>query len=151
MQENLKFRVFLKGHADRAELDRQFKMLHEELFEGYDCCSCNNCCRDYNICFNDEDEKRIADFLEMDKKTFHDKYLHKNDGEYVLESPCMFLEADGRCRIQDIKPEECVNFPYTNMPDRLGSLYSIMDFTQSCPIVFEIVQRLKKIYNFKHR
>jgi len=151
MQENLKFIVFLIGHADSDELDMQTKMLHEELFKGYDCCSCNNCCRDYNICFNDDDVKRIAGFLEMDKKAFRDKYLHKNDGEHIIEPPCIFLEADGRCRIQEIKPEECVNFPYTDMPHRLGSLYSIMDFTQSCPVVFEIVQRLKKIYGFKDR
>ena len=35
--ENLEFRIFLKGHADEKELDKQFKRLHDELFSTYDC------------------------------------------------------------------------------------------------------------------
>ena len=36
--ENLRFRTFLKIHADPDELNRQFLELHKELFTGYDCC-----------------------------------------------------------------------------------------------------------------
>ena len=33
--ENLRFRTFLKKHADPDELDRQFLALHKELFAGF--------------------------------------------------------------------------------------------------------------------
>ena len=45
--ENLEFRIFLKGHADEKELDEQFKRLHDELFSNYDCSRCRNCCKMY--------------------------------------------------------------------------------------------------------
>ena len=43
--KNLRLRTFLKIHADPDELNRQFLELHKELFTGYDCCKCGNCCR----------------------------------------------------------------------------------------------------------
>ena len=45
--ENNKFRTFLKCHAQEQELDQQFQQLHRELFAGYDCNSCRNCCKLY--------------------------------------------------------------------------------------------------------
>ena len=47
MNENLAFRTFLKCNADEETLDKQFKELHEELFEQYDCSRCRNCCKMY--------------------------------------------------------------------------------------------------------
>ena len=57
-RENLRFRSFLKGHADDEELDRQFFALHNELFEGYDCSQCANCYRAYSTVLG-EDEINI--------------------------------------------------------------------------------------------
>ena len=105
--ENLRFRIFLKNHADPDELDRQFLALHKELFAGYDCCRCGNCCR--------------------------------------------FLNDDGKCRLQECKPEECKGFPYTDQPHRLESLYSILSAAEVCPVVFEIIERLKELYHFRTR
>lgn len=34
-------------HADEEEIDEQFLKLHNELFEGYDCNYCGNCCKKY--------------------------------------------------------------------------------------------------------
>ena len=53
--ENLRFRTFLKNHADPDELDRQFLALHKELFAGYDCCRCGNCCRAYSTTLTEEE------------------------------------------------------------------------------------------------
>lgn len=149
--ENLNFRSFLKGRVDSDELDRQFLKLHNELFIGYDCCSCTNCCKAYNICFNDEDILRAAEYLNMGEQEFRSRYLIESEDGYIIEPPCTFLEEDGRCLIQSCKPYECVGFPYTDKPKRLSCLFSVMDFAGCCPIVFEIVQNLKKIYHFKSR
>ncbi len=47
------------------------------------------------------------------------------------------------------KPEDCKNYPYTNQPERLWSLYSVLDAVAVCPIAFEIYERLKGEYGFR--
>ena len=146
--ENFKFRRFLKNRADPEELDRHFAALHKELFAGYDCCQCHNCCELYSVELTDVDAKRIAGFLGLGKEVFLQKYA--GDGD-AIKPPCPFLESDGKCQIQPCKPEECRGYPYTNQPDRIGSLCGVMEFAEVCPVVFEIVQRLKGIYGFRSR
>ncbi len=41
-EENLKFRRYLKNHADEEELDNDFKELHKKYFKIYDCTKCRN-------------------------------------------------------------------------------------------------------------
>jgi Fe-S-cluster containining protein len=86
-----------------------------------------------------------AGLLNIDQEKLIETYLVEGDENYVIEPPCSFLEEDGKCRIQQAKPIECAEFPYTNKPERLFSLLGVMEFAQSCPIVFEVVQRLKDI------
>lgn len=38
--ENIRFRSYLKSHAEEEELDEQFSRLHNELFAEYDCSIC---------------------------------------------------------------------------------------------------------------
>ena len=61
--ENLRFRTFLKIHADEDELDRQFLELHRELFAAFDCCKCANCCRKSTTPLRDEEITSISAFL----------------------------------------------------------------------------------------
>jgi len=151
--ENIRFRTFLKNRADPDELDRQFAKLHNELFSGYDCCACHNCCREYDVVFSDKAAERIAGFLNQGKEAFIHEYLRENEdkdeGEYKAKPPCPFLERDGKCRIQSCKPENCAGYPFTDQPERLWSLYSVMSAAEVCPVVFEIVQRLKGLYGFR--
>ena len=72
---NIEFRTFLKSHADYDELDTQFMSLHTELFAGYDCCKCANCCRAYSTLLDEAEAERIAVFLGMTERDFHVKYL----------------------------------------------------------------------------
>jgi Fe-S-cluster containining protein len=74
------------------------------------------------------------------------------DGGYeIKEKPCCFLTGDGQCRIQECRPNSCRDFPYTNQPERLFSLLGILGHAEVCPVVFEILERLKKIYHFRNR
>jgi len=150
--QNIKFRTFLKNHADSDELDEQFLQLHNELFAGYDCCKCSNCCKDYVISMDENDIAAISNFLGMTEKGFIEKYLTEIVEGYVTkDKPCCFLGGDGKCQIQECKPAECRDFPYTDKSDRLFSLLGVMEFAEICPVVFEIVERLKKIYRFRNR
>ena len=155
-EQNYKFRSFLKNHAGEDELDAQFLELHKELFAGYDCCKCTNCCKTYGIVLGNDEVKRIAAFLGMDKSDFIADYLADaepdDESPYkIKESPCTFLCDDGRCRIQDCKPDVCAGFPFTDQPERLFSMFSVIGHAEICPVVFELLERLKEMYRFRNR
>ena len=79
--ENYKFRSYLKGHADEAELDKQFLRLHKELFADYDCSKCRNCCKMYKGSIPEEDVERDAKYLGITPEQFIDFFLEKQEGE----------------------------------------------------------------------
>lgn len=152
--ENIEFRTFLKCNADEEELDKQFKMLHEELFANYDCNRCRNCCKMYHGSIPIEDLKQDAELLNMTKEQFIDTFLVKNEIENTYETrnkPCNFLSEGGNCKLGECKPESCKKYPYTDQPERLQSLYSVLNAVEVCPVAFEIYERLKKEYHFKYR
>lgn len=148
-KENLRFRAFLKNHADDDELDRQFLRLHNELFAEYDCCKCGNCCWAYSTALSEHEIGSIAAFLGLSRQEFLEKYLSESAEGYEIKAPCRFLNANGECAIQECKPEECRAFPHTNKPGRLESLLGVVSFAEECPVVFEIIERLKDTYNFR--
>ena len=157
-EENLRFRTFLKNRADCDELDAQFLELHNELFADYDCCKCNNCCKTYTTVLSDDEISAIADYLGKTEDDFIAEYLEESDpfdtdeGRYqIKELPCSFLLADGKCSVQECKPSSCKGFPFTDQPDRLMSMFSIVSFADECPVVFEMLERLKKLYGFRKR
>ena len=153
--ENIAFRQFLKQRANSKKLDAQFLELHNELFANHDCCKCNNCCRAYAVVLDDNDVETISQHLGRSRDDFISEYLEKSDYDesyYRMRTqPCAFLCADGKCSINDVKPAECKGFPFTDQPDRLGSLLGVISFAEVCPVVFEVLERLKKIYGFRYK
>ena len=150
--ENMRFRTYLKCHADEEELDQQFFRLHQELFENYDCNRCRNCCKVYHGQIPKEDIEQDAEYLGVTKEEFMTNFLNvvEGEGKYAtLHKPCDFLQEDGECRLGCCKPEDCKNYPYTNQPERLWSLYSVLDAVSVCPVAYEIYERLKKEYRFE--
>lgn len=150
--ENLKFRTYLKYHADEAELDQQFLKLHNELFKDYDCSRCRNCCKMYHGQIPKDDIEQDAKYLGVTIKEFMTNYLSREEkeGMYITKhKPCDFLQQDGECKLGYCKPEDCKKYPYTNQLMRLQSLYSVLDAVSVCPLIFEMFERLKKEYGFK--
>lgn len=150
--ENYSFRAYLKNHADLDELDKQFSELHRELFLDYDCSKCRNCCKEYSASFEEDELYPVAAFLKMTEIEFKDKYIVENYGNYQLNiRPCCFLSKDGGCEIEACKPASCRDYPHTDKPERLFSLLGIVDSARICPIVFEMLERLKKEYGFRRK
>jgi len=150
--ENYAFRVYLKNHADIDELDKQILKLHNELFVNYDCSKCRNCCAEYSASFEEQELGPVAEYLKMTEKEFRDKYIKEDFGEYQLKKrPCCFLKENGECEIEACKPISCREYPFTNRPERIFSLLSIIESSSICPVVFEMIERLKKEYRFKRR
>ena len=152
--ENFKFRSYLKGHADETELDRQFFQLHKELFADYDCSKCRNCCKMYRGSIPAEDINKDAQYLGIAPEQFIDVYLEKEEFDINYQTkhkPCDFLQEDGTCKLGDCKPDSCKKYPYTDQPERLFSLLSVLDTIEICPVAFEIYERVKKEYRFRKR
>ncbi len=148
--ENMRFRTFLKTHADEAELDAQFLRLHQELFASYDCNRCRNCCKLFHGSIPSEDLEKDAAVLHMTSKDFIEHYLvQESEGYQTKHCPCDFLMEDGNCLLGENKPESCEKYPYTDQPERLQSLFSVLDAVEVCPVAFEIYERLKKEYHFR--
>ena len=151
-KENLQFRTFLKCNADEKELDEQFAILHDELFANYDCNECRNCCKMYYGSIPITDIKKDSLYLGISPENFIEQYLQGKDSEENYQTkhkPCDFLQKDGGCKLGDCKPDSCKKYPYTNQPERLWSLYSVLDVIEICPVAFEIYERLKREYGFR--
>ena len=86
--ENLRFRTFLKIRADPDELDRQFLTLHKELFAGYDCCRCGNCCRIYSTTLTEEEIVNISAYLGLTGQQFLEDHLIRGRDGLELPAPC---------------------------------------------------------------
>ena len=148
--ENYRFRTYLKEHADEEELDEQFKKLHNKYFKIYDCSKCRNCCRKLGISMNEDELNKICNYLNLDKVKFKNERLNENYGEYSFKNKkCEFLDKCNNCIIKDCLPSTCREYPYTNKEERLFSLLTIINNASICPVVYEILEELKKIYKFK--
>ena len=143
-KENKAFFRKLKQRPPK-QLDRQFHRAHEEAFAHIDCLSCANCCKTTGPLFTEKDIDRLARHFGMKPSDFIDQYLRiDEDGDFVLQSlPCPFLGNDNYCKVYEVRPKACREFPHT---DR-NRMHQILDLTRKnvevCPAVFEMVERIK--------
>ena len=142
--ESVRFRTYLKTHANEEELDKAFKKLHDKYFKIYDCSKCRNCCKELGVSigYDEIDKLHLSKEQLSNLKDNFGNYVNKNNG-------CPFLNSNNECVLKDNLPLSCKEYPYTNKPERLESLYTVINNTFICPAVYEIVEELKKKYNFK--
>ncbi len=105
-------------------------MPSKKNLENFVCRRCGFCCSISGFVFLREGEaERIAEFLGMDIYDFTEKYTILVNGHRELSlteqknGRCIFLEDDNTCRIQSVKPTQCVGFPY---------LWSDKDLEKGC-------------------
>ena len=128
------------------ELDDVIHVFHEEEFEVINCLECGNCCRTLGPRITDKDIERMAKSLRMKPGEVINQYLRiDEDNDYVFKSmPCPFLGNDNFCFIYEDRPKACREYPHTDRK----KFYQIHGLTirnaQTCPAVFNILERLKK-------
>lgn len=134
-------------------LDDTVQELHEDTFENIDCLTCANCCKTTSPIFQQGDIERLAKHLRMKTSEFIDMYLHIDiDGDFVLNAaPCPFLGHDNYCHVYAHRPTACREYPHTNRK----RFYQLLDLslknTEICPAVYEIMEKLKKVYEKKEK
>lgn len=149
-EQNYRFRTYLKVHAEEKELDKQFKKLHEKYFKIYDCKKCRNCCKEIGISMDEVELDKICKYLKIDKEKYINDNLEEKYGEYTFKGKkCHFLYENNKCQVEKCLPRTCKEYPYTDHEERLFSLASIVSNASVCPVVYEILEELKREYNFK--
>ena len=150
-EENFYFRLYLKKNADELKLDKQFKRLHYKYFNIYDCKKCRNCCKKLSTIMDKEELDTICNYLNIDKDKYIKDYLIINEeGDYSFKDHnCKFLDKCNNCMVEEYLPVCCMEYPFTNCDEMLYRLINVVYNASICPVVYEILEDLKKIYNFK--
>jgi Fe-S-cluster containining protein len=140
-----RYRQFLQK-ADKNKVLRILPDLHEEAFAKIDCMNCAACCKNYSPRFKPPDIKRISRHLKMRESEFIETYLNiDEEGDFVTKShPCPFLGADNFCTIYEVRPSDCVRFPYTNEDVLLKRPRITLKNSSFCPIVFYVLEKLSE-------
>jgi Fe-S-cluster containining protein len=125
-------------------LDDRFHGEHEQVFKKMDCLTCANCCKTTSPIFRDADIRRISKHLKMKEAQFISNYLKiDEDQDYVLKSsPCQFLGEDNYCKIYEVRPLACREYPHTDRKNMAQILDLTIQNTKICPAVSRIVQNL---------
>ena len=130
-------------------LDAVVHELDKETFEKINCTQCANCCKTTSPIFYQKDIERLSKHFRIKPSRFIENYLIiDEEKDYVLKSaPCPFLGDDNHCSVYDDRPAACKEYPHTQRK-RFYQLFDLtLKNTAICPVVYEIVEKLKKKYS----
>ncbi len=142
--ETVAFISKLKRRKPR-QLDTVIHRIHNIVSEKFDCLQCANCCSSISPMITEKDIERIARHFRIKPVDIISRYLHIDEDQCFVfnDTPCPFLMKDNYCTIYDQRPKACREYPHT---DR-RRFYQILDITlknrELCPIVYEVVEKLK--------
>jgi uncharacterized protein len=146
--QNKKFMMRFKARLPK-DLDSVVLDLHLNVFDRIDCLECANCCKTLGPRITEKDIARISKYLIIKKDVFTRDFIKiDEDGDYVFKSmPCPFLLPDNSCSVYEVRPKACQEYPHTDRRKFHQILNLTLKNTFVCPAVFEIIEKLKEIYN----
>jgi len=142
--ENLQFRELLKQKNSNSIDDLVFR-LNDEISLQVDCTQCGNCCRSLMINVDEVDATRLSKHLQLDKEDFYNRYVERSSqGSLAVMNaiPCHFLH-ENKCTVYEARPKECREFPGLHHPGFTKRLFTIFMHYGRCPIIYNVVERLK--------
>ncbi len=146
--ENDRFRIFLK-QQDGAQIDALVHQFNDEVTAQIDCTQCGNCCKSLMINVTDEEVESLAVNLQTDLAAVKEKYIEESEqGRMIINTiPCHFL-AGTKCSIYRYRFTECREFPHLHKPHFTRRLFGILMYYAMCPIIFNVVEKLKLALDF---
>jgi hypothetical protein len=152
--ENSRFRLFLKSkcNVEPDEIDSRVFAATRRVWAGIDCTKCANCCREVKPGFSEEEVDRLARRLAMTRQQFIEAYLERSETDRdtpwtTRTTPCPFLQGN-LCSVYEDRPGDCSGYPYLYKPDFILRTMGMMERTFTCPIVYEVLEELKKSLGF---
>ena len=146
--ENWEFRAYLKGQ-DSGEIDKIVHRLNDEVSSQIDCTMCGNCCTKIPPGITEKDMERLAARLNITPDEVKQEYTESFDNELSFKSlPCCFLK-DKKCTIYEDRPDDCRSYPHLHKKHFVNRLIGVIHNYSICPIVYNIVERLKSEIQYK--
>ena len=151
-QENLAFREFVKWELDLPDrrLNTLVQQTTDEVWAHIDCRTCANCCKMRHPTFSRAEMQRIAEYLGTTLEELRAQYLafDGEEGKYTTrELPCPFLD-ENLCSIYYVRPAVCAGYPHLHRNFR-SRTWQVVDNAGTCPIVYNVLERLKDRLGFK--
>lgn len=147
--ERLELKKFLKKF-DKKTVDDLHQLVQKadaKVWANTNCLACANCCKKMTPIYLDSDVERIAQYLGMEVAEFNTRYTRIEDGtgdRININLPCDFLNEDNTCRIYEVRPEDCREFPHHHKQpfDEFNDTYQQnLDY---CPATYDLVKSLKR-------
>ena len=142
--ENDLFRDFLKQQNDDV-IDSMVHTLSETITPQIDCTQCGNCCKSLMINITKEETIQLSSHLQISETQLIDQYIEQSEqGQMIINTiPCHFLKGT-TCSIYEQRFTECREFPHLHKPHFTGRLFGTMQYYEICPIIFNVVEKLKE-------
>lgn len=128
-----------------CRLDKLFKDETGIVFRNTNCLSCANCCRNYSPIIEPEEIPLLAKAIKIEPQILFDQYIEMDeDGDFVFRhQPCPMLNLeDNKCKIYELRPKACREYPHTNMKNMASHLDLLAKNIEICPAADEILQRV---------
>jgi uncharacterized protein len=146
--ENDRFFAFLKMQ-ENSTIDLEVKQLNELIAPKIDCTACGNCCKNLLINVEPEEIPPLANYLQLTESRLKEKYIEEGGHGMLLINtiPCHFLK-NNKCTVYEYRFLGCRQFPNLEAPQFTKRLFTTMMHYGKCPIIFNVVESLKKATNF---
>lgn len=153
-KENWKFRSFLKSCDEMSDeqIDAIVFKLADRIGGEIECINCGRCCKKLKPILSDKDQRRLANRLTITVEQLREQYLEYEDcddepGWQIRNAPCPF-QKNNKCMVYEDRPDNCRQYPYLHMPDFVCRTWGMIERTFTCPIVFCVMEELKKELDF---
>ncbi len=134
-EENLSFASFIKVQ-DSDKIDSIMHKLSAEITPKIDCLDCGNCCHNVRpIAINEE----LRLYVEPENIEAY---------KYLEGFVCKNLDGN-KCTIYTIRHDECRLYPYLHRYKFVTRTSELLTNYKYCPIVFNVMEELKKELNWK--
>ena len=139
--------IWTREGRSSAELDALVDSIAADVVSHIDCTQCANCCRSLVVGLVPGDVRRLARGLNLPpgeiKARFVDREAGAEAGEWgvMRGAPCPLLRGK-LCSVYEHRPQSCRDYPFLT-PDFLWLMEPIMNGAGQCPIIFNVIERLK--------
>jgi Fe-S-cluster containining protein len=130
-----------------AGLDALVDEIAAEVIPQIDCTACANCCRSLVVGLTPDDIPPLADALNLPPGDVIALYVDREAGKRHAEwgvfrsSPCLLLDGHV-CSVYAHRPQSCRDYPALT-PDFRWLRDEILQGVGRCPIIFNVIERLK--------
>ena len=117
----------------------------KKVWQELDCLDCANCCKTMSPTYTKKDVLRISAHLNMDEKSFREKWLYKDKtGDWMNKSqPCQFLDLKtNMCDIYAVRPADCAGFPHHTKKKMTDYMHVYKQNIEYCPATYKLVEKM---------